>query len=107
MFVDEKRQGEIAIDPIRDILIKAKRILIERGWCQGAYWKGKHEAFCCLGAIANSSRDKLTSEDCMNYCDACDRLKTSIKCDDIPAWNDSPERTKTEILAAFDRAIAL
>jgi hypothetical protein len=34
-------------------------------------------------------------------------LRRSIGQSDIIAWNDSPGRTQAEVIAAFDKAIAL
>jgi hypothetical protein len=116
MFVDEKRRGEIAVDPVRDLLIKARGLLVDKGWCQGDYVKDG--ALCCLGAIGaacgGTADDPFLKRRIMRtvaqsdtyhagYC----RLADAIGGDLISAWNDDNYRTKEEVLAAFDRAIAL
>jgi hypothetical protein len=37
---------------------------------------------------------------------ARERLRAAIGNLSIPGWNDAPERTHAEVLAAFDRAIS-
>jgi hypothetical protein len=109
MFVDEKRQGEIAVDPARDVLVEAKRLLIESGWCQGDYHKG--DTFCSVGAMSRSANRMLPAGVDLTsqfppYRDAYIRLMKIVG-GAVSLWNDQPIRTKAEVLAAFDRAIAL
>lgn len=65
----------------------------------------KATCFCAVGALAKASGvDDPTGfedEDISHF------LAVAVGCDYIVAWNDRAERTHPEVLAAFDRAIAL
>jgi hypothetical protein len=57
--------------------------------------------FCALGALGVSSYYEPVS-----WIDgAIELLETTIGCHDLGEWNDAPERTHVDILAAFDEAI--
>jgi hypothetical protein len=64
--------------------------------------------FCALGAI-----DRAVQTNCFElgiYHLAVEFLNSAIfekKFADIPAWNDAPERTHAEVIAAFEKAIEL
>lgn len=92
-------------------VLREARKLIERpeGWVKGrdaldrdgnsvyAYSRDAC-AFCAVGAI-------------MRSCDArwgrvVSAVKSANGIDALWSWNDAPERTHAEVLAAFDRAIA-
>lgn len=99
--------------------LKDARALVARpgGWTQGAFAKTAKgikcdvdeedaECFCAYGAIRKSaSHDMslrlrmkslvLTGQDC-----ECVDMSMAI-------WNDQPNRTQQEVVAAFDAAIAL
>jgi hypothetical protein len=93
----------------KDILIEARE-LIAKGWTQGANARdlqGKivdesDEAavcFCVYGAISRA-------ECCDGYSgSARDLFADANGVYLIDAWNDAPERTKPEVLAAFQKAI--
>jgi hypothetical protein len=105
-----------------DILSKARQKIIDPAlWHQGSSYKG--EAACAVawthrvagsapgpyggGAFFNESArlralDYLRRE--MLGCDSSDPDRV-IMLGDIPAWNDDPERTHAEVVAAFDRAV--
>ena len=82
--------------------------LIREGWCQGAFAaNARGEAvgvedddacrFCALGAIdrvAYSSNESRLASDCLERVIGCEAA----------GWNDHEERTKEEVLAAFDAA---
>lgn len=75
-------------------LRKARTLIDTAGWIQ-------HEArtpagFCALGALMQVG---LMYQTYHGFCEA-------IGCKAISTWNDAPERTKADVLAAFDRAIA-
>lgn len=78
--------------------LREARKLIKRGWCQNHYAKnGK----CCIrgaldvvgGGGNGTTLAKLMGE--------------AIGDHQLCMWNDAAGRTKAEVLAAFDRAIAL
>lgn len=85
--------------------LRSARALVQAGWVQGeafvlcgAGGVGRpvevHRAYCAWGALraCNASEEFFQR--------AIDRIS-------IPAWNDAYDRTKAQVLAAFDRAIAL
>jgi hypothetical protein len=87
--------------------------LIERGWTQGAIARDAigfsvpslgHDAarWCTVGAISRAAPDG-----CDVYWVALDLLRNVVGTSAIEIWNDQPTRTKEDVLAAFDKAIAL
>lgn len=93
--------------------LREARALIERGWTQGWFartaagndcWYSAKEAscWCVTGAlfrVAISVREE--SRLAGTFLAAIDTT------DGIAGWNDVPDRTQAEVLAAFDRAIEL
>lgn len=89
-------------DPIIQRL-RLGKARIEKGWCQDEYQK--LGGYCTLGAIG--------------YCDAgyIDRvgkkaahhLQAALPPNEVFVWayNDTPGRAQSDIIALFDRAIAL
>jgi hypothetical protein len=90
MPFDGKNVSEIARS-----LIEAKDYIQRNGWCQGDFSVG--DSVCAVGAL-NAIGD---------YSDeTIDALAMAIGGCNIPLWNDVPERTLDDVLAAYDRAIA-
>jgi hypothetical protein len=91
--------------------LREARALIERGWTQGANARDEmgdrlfvdtDEAvcFCMMGAIiAAVPPDQLLAAEHL--------LKRAVNDEGVEYWNDAPERTQSEVLAAFDKAIEL
>ena len=106
MFVDEKAPGEVAVvdSPAIAILRKAKNILEVRGWCQDQFCDWETGSYCMIGALCRAHA--MANGSGSLYEDVEDRLMGAIHSNDIPMWNDIQGRTKEEVLAAFDRAIA-
>lgn len=74
-------------------------------WCQGDFSKDDpttgRRGWCLLGGLAASG---------VNYSPTLDALWRAYglaDCASMASWNDAPERTKDDILALIDRAIAL
>lgn len=86
------------MNAVADKLREARK-LIERGWCQGEAQIG-HQ-FCILGACGWASGDSDL------YFDMREPLQKATGCEALSRWNDAPERTQAEVLAAFDKAIQL
>lgn len=94
-----------------DILREAKR-LIKKGWTRGAWARIGKDAthssdpaatcFCASGALFRVSAGDLRRV-ASDYLRRGARLRTS----EIPKWNDAPGRKKSQVLAAFDKAIQL
>jgi hypothetical protein len=95
--------------------LRAARALIERGWTQGApartkggvpVWGGESSAvcWCVVSAMCRATPDGQTALLSVP-------LRKTIGLSDngggLTEWNDAPERTQAEVLAAFDRAIEL
>lgn len=115
MFLEEKKLGPLVeTKPESEELtvLRRARALIAGGWTQGAYMSvgffGRR--YCAVGAIAYSAGlvpGLDTSTPAMT--DARRALRTASGMEyyeGIETWNDNPRRTKQEVLAAFDRAIA-
>jgi hypothetical protein len=97
--------------------LREARALIERGWTQGEYARDKtgrsvdflrHDAtcVCAAGAVGAANGHWPTSSlPGMRF------LSLAVGGDgdesDVLQWNDAPERTQADVLAAFDRAIEL
>lgn len=95
------------------VLMEGKK-LIERGWCQGALarnegglrvpiYDSRVTSVCSVGALVAGSAEHG------DVCEAEDLLRVAagVYHSDVPTWNDDPQRTKEEVIQAFDDAIAL
>jgi hypothetical protein len=90
-------------------VLRAARAKIEQGWTQHAFARNGIEpvpsrsvtatCWCAIGAITAANGSSSSSSEVF--------LERAVGTDDVPAWNDAPGRTQAEVLAAFDRAIAL
>ena len=94
------------------ILIEGRRV-VERGWCQRASARNASGIpcewdepaacqWCSTGAMLH-----VVSMFVWEHAGALNFLRQAIGQHSIVGWNDAPERTKEEVLAAFDRAIQL
>jgi hypothetical protein len=88
----------------RDCLIRARMLIEAKGWCQGKLQDPTTGAFCIAGAIMCASARFASLQTQMDTTDLFSRI--AIGGAGIPRWNDAPGRTVTEVLEAFDRAIA-
>jgi hypothetical protein len=81
--------------------LKAARAMIERRWCpQGG--SDEQGGVCALVAVIRQyPRPGQKYEPTMRF------LREALDWKCIPEWNDTPGRTQAEVVAAFDRAIAL
>lgn len=88
---------------VRDTLVAA-RTLIAEGWTQGEYWTviDGCKCYCPIGALTFASDGYPAA-----FTAAWQLLSRAINDKFLVRWNDRPERTQAEVLAAFDRAIAL
>lgn len=91
-------------------ILKKARGLVEKGWTATVFARDAdglpiHETdrravcWCASGAL-HASGSPWGS-------DARTVFIRAIGTGEIPDWNDSPGRTQSEVLAAFDKAIAL
>ena len=86
-----------------DILRAAKRLIdAPEKWCKGTT-DGQNGSTCMYGALGDAINTAGVADlgnPLMRYLDAaCGQA--------APLWNDLPTTTHTDILGAFDRAIAL
>jgi len=91
--------------------LRAARALVERGWCRNMpaandLWLrtgakcADASAWCAVGAIS------AVTDNCASA-DACEEaFRRAVQTPSATFWNDMPGRTKAEVLAAFERAIA-
>lgn len=100
-----------------EILHEAREILVEKGWTQGCVARdargkicdvGSRAAvcFCAMGAISKVAAFDDPLRPAKQAIIALRRaigLTRSLQ--GVGAWNDAPERTKEEVIAAFDKAI--
>lgn len=94
-----------------EVLVAARNLIDRGGWAHRGHGDWTFErvgARCALNAITNNG-----ARACSEYTDPVKELGAAIGCSDvtaaaaeIPRWNDTPGRTKAEVLAAFDEAIA-
>ena len=86
------------LDDVTKLLIEGRERIERGGFCKGRFKSGT--AFCTLGALSWGERPSP------RQIGARRRLCRAIVDNDIIRWNDAPERTKQDILDAFDAAIA-
>lgn len=84
--------------------LRQARALIERGWTQGWFVSSDGLGVCPIGAINKVYIGHATFRGGES---AKRLLRKAIGCPCIAPWNDAPERTQAEVLAAFDKAIEL
>ena len=82
------------------ILLTAKLLVMERGWCKGTF-HGAHGEVCVLGAIRLAWLS-LGS----HFEGACSVFRDANGIVNIAEWNDRWLRTKPSVMRAFDKAIA-
>jgi hypothetical protein len=109
----------------RDILIAAKALIENVGWCQRTYAKkgGKPfyawtkfsaDAYCIVGAIEKSAYQAWLNAPPVSFIEyfnrkawtATELCKTLLTWDkSLGEWNDLPTTTKENVLAVLDDAI--
>ena len=84
-----------------EVLVKARNIIDRRGWWDGTGKSCYGE--CVITAIVKSerSRSQVVRD---RFAEAAG---SGARADFLDIWNDAEGRTKDEVLAAFDRAIAV
>lgn len=87
-----------------DVLIAA-RALIEKpeNWAQGINARLSSPPHCAGAALIKAKTGERLEDDALAA--AFQALRPAIS-GDIVQWNDTPGRTHSEVLAAFDKAIA-
>ena len=107
---------------MRDIFTDAKS-KCETGWCQHHYARNERGeeinvnaatavCWCADGAILAAIREQHTIHELIHYSDAITEFESNgiepagRRTIPITIWNDHPDRTQAEVVAAFERAIA-
>lgn len=98
--------------PASDVIaaLTHARDTIEAGWCQGRGVLVRSHggtAYCAVAAIAKASRSDSGFAICALLRAIPEAAPTPLgyETKSIVRWNDTPGRTKEEVLAVFDRAI--
>ncbi len=91
----------------KDILIKAREVLVTRGWTQGAYEDSKG-CVCLYGAlnVADGKEPQDETRNSAAFNEAVAALEDQIGCDYLDVWNDEYDRTVDDVLAVIDRAVS-
>lgn len=89
------------------LLRAARGLIIDKGWCQ-CYTQqtvnGVAVAYCATGAL-RASRDRLWAHH-LDVGVCTDILEDVIQYKPLYEWNDKAIRTREDVVAAFDAAIA-
>jgi hypothetical protein len=107
--------GSGAVSAVADKLRDA-RALVARGWTQGAFGRdvlGKATSsvscnaicWCASGALIKVAGSEYAYDRLLEYFQKAGSFDP--RRDHIAYWNDAPERTQAQVLAAFDKAIEL
>jgi hypothetical protein len=97
------------VSAVADKLREARKLIDRRGWNQNGY-EGPDGSLCMMGAVNVAvNRNPYDSRDAYPVEQMRALLMRAADTNlPYPAWwNDAPERTKAEVLAAFDKAIEL
>lgn len=93
-----------------EALLTAASFIQQRGWCQGRFTRGDG-ALCALGALQKATIfDPNAKHAASAYTAATELLSRHLGFKDgdvgcsVPGWNDDPERTKEEVVAALQSA---
>ena len=90
--------------------LDAARLLIERGWHQGCYFKPTREdavSVCAMGGLSLASGNEDQIEDAaIGWLSAAVGLRFENS-SSVIAWNDTPGRTQAEVVEGFKRAAEL
>lgn len=91
-----------------EVLRAARELLVTKGWGQKFFENKKTGCFCVIGALNEVSGGHSHVTRGPSYAAGL-TLARAVGLSDrsrLLTWNDSWARTKDEVLAAFDRAIA-
>ena len=100
-------------------LLNHARRLIERGWTQHADaraaddspvhpWDDRASSWSLLGALVAAVEETAAAQGeqaaISELAHSCVLLADTIDADSLEQWNDSPERTSSDVCAALERA---
>lgn len=100
----------MADESVVDSLRKARE-LVAKGWTKRAFARKRNGKICVLDSkdacsfCASGAMRRIMGGE--SYIEGWKMLERAIDPYSIIAWNDDPKRTQAEVVAAFDRAIAI
>ena len=110
------------VTKVRNVLKKAKQVLLDNKWTKGALAKkanghtvcepndSQATCFCAMGAVCSVLNVDGLSEPTTLEQRVYDVLVFAVnsvsECYDVPEFNDSPATTKQDVLDIFDYAIS-
>jgi hypothetical protein len=86
-------------------MLRVGRALIETHGLAKGFIEDDQGRFCTVGGVSRQSRRPM-----LGMYEALEYLARAIgvvPIDHIGKWNDAPERTQADVLAAYDKAIEL
>lgn len=108
MFLEDHNkfiQPEVKTDPVAECLLMAAQRIRERGWCQFMACD-TDKSLCLLGAIFDIRRPV----DSIKWGDHSIEMQNAgsfmLKRGRDGNWNDTPDRTAAEVIAALEDAAA-
>lgn len=87
----------------KDTLLRAAELLERDGWCRGNSIDRQGRR-CAMGAINSASHEPGSGTAWDRFDQAADRLQTYLGRTHVPDWNDHPERTAEQVIAALREA---
>ena len=87
---------------VSQVLNRAADLIETEGWCQGKLTnpKRKHTQYCVMGAIGQACDDlELKSR-----LPSRRAIKDYLAIESLVCWNDAPDRTQAEVVAALRAA---
>jgi hypothetical protein len=109
MFVETKREGETkpVLESWRQLLLDAMDLLEQRGHTKRLFFSAASGGVCLAGAVRVAINDGQIPNDWFSpiqidslYYNVIRHLQQYLKTDCIATWNDAPERTAEEVIAA-------
>jgi hypothetical protein len=97
VVVEEQQVTEKSEVTERDVLLRAADLLEEFGWRQESYGSKEEGRMCAMGAIYEAAID--FKMDVAYEAETC--LARHVGWSHVASWNDAPERTKAEVVAAL------
>lgn len=103
MYIDEKKAGEQQLSPYGKMLSRMADYIEEHGWCQHWYWE--EQRVCIIGSMHKVAKGHV--DDIAVVLNRYLRQKKYMDSDighNIASWNDTPGRTKEEVVAMLRKA---
>lgn len=88
---------------------KLTRTIVEQGWTKGRFeaFVGDKVCYCLLGALEHAAEETYATAQCRLFIKANSiHHNGRSPSGTVVMWNDAPERTHEEVLAALDKTIA-